>query len=101
MEGHQIFHKAGPTREDVGPVAVLWELREPMRLLRGQRDDGSWAYPGKYPEKYPDVNYSLLETFKRLRLLVSKYGFNRSHRTIQVQLSYSSVGPEERRSLRD
>ena len=87
-EAIRYFTRRDLLGEDVGPVEVLWELREPLRLLRGQRDDGSCAYPGKYSEKYPDVNYSLLETFKRLRLLVGKYGFNRSHRTIQEAAEY-------------
>ncbi len=74
--------------EDVEPVSVLWDLPEPRRLLRRQGEDGSWTYPGKYPEKYPDVNYRLLETYKRLRLLVGKYGFDRSHPAIDGAAEY-------------
>jgi hypothetical protein len=74
--------------EDTGPTSDLWGLPEPKRLLRHQLDDGSWKYPGKNPEKYPDVNYRLLETYKRLRLLVGKYGFNRSHPAIERAAEY-------------
>lgn len=75
---------------DVGvdPVSVLWDLPEPGKLLKRQQEDGSWVYPGKNPEKYPDVNYRLLETFKRLRLLVGKYGFDRSHPAIERAAEY-------------
>jgi hypothetical protein len=74
--------------EEVEPITLLWDLPEPKALLRRQRDDGSWRYPGKNPERYPDVNYSLLETFKRLRLLVGKYGLDRSHPQIEKAAEY-------------
>ena len=74
--------------EDVRSVSTLWDLPEPLKLLKRQREDGSWAYPGKNPERYPDVNYSLVETYKRLRLLVGKYGFDRSHPSIERAAEY-------------
>ena len=74
--------------EEVGPIGSLWGLPEPVRLLRGQRGDGSWKYPGRNPERYPDVNYGLVETYKRLRLLVGKYGFDRSHPSIEGAAEY-------------
>ena len=33
------------------PVNSLWNLPEPTKLLKKQQSDGSWKYPGKYPEK--------------------------------------------------
>ena len=72
----------------VDPIQTLWELPEPRRLLRRQLEDGSWRYPGRYPEKYPDVNYSLLETFKRLRVLVGKYELDKSHPVISRAAEY-------------
>ncbi len=66
----------------------LWELKEPQSIIRKQLRDGSWKYPGRYPEKYPDVNYSLIETFKRLQVLVHKYGFNKSHPVIRDGCEY-------------
>jgi hypothetical protein len=68
--------------EDVEPVQTLWALPEPKKLLRHQREDGSWTVPPKYQEKSPDVNYPLVETFRRLRKLVGKYEFDRSHPAI-------------------
>jgi len=72
----------------VDPIQTLWELPEPRRLLRQQLEDGSWKYPGRYPEKYPDVNYSLLETFKRLRVLVGKYELDKRHPVIARAAEY-------------
>ena len=72
----------------VEPIISLWNLPEPEKLLKRQLEDGSWKFPGKNPEKYPDVNYRLLETFKRLRILVGKYGFDRSHSAIENAAEY-------------
>ena len=33
------------------PVNTLWNLPEPVKLLKRQQKDGSWKYPGKYPKK--------------------------------------------------
>jgi hypothetical protein len=68
--------------DEVEPIQTLWGLPDTKKLLRYQRGDGSWTVPLKYQEKSPDVNYSLVETFRRLRELVGKYEFNRSHPTI-------------------
>ncbi|MBC8497705.1 hypothetical protein H8D40_01850, partial [Candidatus Bathyarchaeota archaeon] len=87
-EAVRYFTRRDLLNEDVGPVSPLWDLPESRRLLRGQQDDGSWLYPGKNPERYPDVNYRLLETFKRLRLLVGKYAFDRSHPVVERAAEY-------------
>jgi hypothetical protein len=70
--------------EEVEPIQMLWGLPEPKKLLRHQRGDGSWPVPPKYPEKYPDMNYPLIETFRRLRELVGKYEMDRSHPQIEA-----------------
>ena len=82
-EAVRYFTRRDLMDEEVDPISSLWGLPEPSKLLKRQREDGSWAYPGKNPEKYPDVNYSLVETYKHLRLLVGKYGFDRSHPSIE------------------
>jgi hypothetical protein len=68
--------------EKVEPVQTLWALPDPGKLLRHQRADGSWTVPPKYQEKNPEVNYPLVETFRRLRELVGKCEFDRSHPAI-------------------
>lgn len=74
--------------EEVGPVAALWELPEPQRLLRKQQVNGSWRYPGGNPESTPGSNYAVLETFRSLGILVEIYGFDRSHPSLAAAAEY-------------
>jgi hypothetical protein len=74
--------------ERVEPIQTLWGLPEPRKLLRHQREDGSWTVPPKYPEKYPDMNYPLIETFRRLRELVGKYELDRTHPQIAAAAEF-------------
>jgi hypothetical protein len=67
---------------EVLPLISLWELPAVQKILRTQREDGSWTYPGKSKEKYPHVNYALLETYRTLGILIEKFGFNRTHPAI-------------------
>ena len=87
-EAIRYFTRRDLLDEDVEPVSSLWGLPEPVKLLKRQQEDGSWVYPGKNPERYPDVNYRLVETYKRLRLLMGKYGFDRSHPSIERAAEY-------------
>jgi hypothetical protein len=61
---------------DAGPVAQVWELPEAAGIVKKQRPDGSWKYPGK--QAGPGVRYGLIETWKQLRYLVDAYGMDRS-----------------------
>jgi hypothetical protein len=74
--------------EEAGPVEALWELPDAQQLADKQQEDGSWRYPGKNREVYPETNYDLLETFKRLGQLVQKYGFDRRHPAIERAAEY-------------
>ncbi|MFH2002642.1 MAG: hypothetical protein ABIK28_23430 [Planctomycetota bacterium] len=74
--------------ERTGPASELWELPEPTKALRRQQADGSWRFPGMSQYKYPAINHDLYETFKQLRMLVEKYGFNRSHPAIHAAAEY-------------
>jgi hypothetical protein len=67
----------------VSPITDLWELPGAIQIVKKQRDDGSWKYPGKIYDSVPDQNYSLLETFRNLRTLVEVYGFTRDHSTMR------------------
>jgi hypothetical protein len=73
---------------EVDPVDSLWELPEPTRLVKKQRGDGSWKYPGKTIHPEYGTNYFLLQTFKTLRVLVDNYDFNKSHPAIQKATKY-------------
>ena len=68
--------------ETVEPIQTLWVFPDPLKLLRHQRCDGSWTLSPNYQEKSPDVNYPLVETFRRLRELVGKHELERSHPAI-------------------
>jgi len=67
----------------VKPVIDLWELPGATKIVKKQREDGSWKYPGKIYDSVPNQNYSLLETYRNLRTLVEVYGFTRDHSTMQ------------------
>lgn len=72
----------------VGSIEALWELPESVALLRKQQPDGSWRYPGKSDHPAGSANYSLLETYRSLRVLVEMYGFHRSHPTLAMAAGY-------------
>ena len=65
--------------ERVDPISHIWQLPEVQRVLKKQQADGSWRYPGKKTVVYPKHHYSLLETWKRFRLLVERYEFTEDH----------------------
>ncbi len=67
----------------VNPIKDLWELPGALQIVKKQRDDGSWKYPGKIYDSVPNQNYSLLETYRNLRTLVEVYGFTRDHSTMR------------------
>ena len=69
--------------EAVGPVQQLWELAEPERILRGQGDNGGWPRPGKGQNVNDVTNHTLIETWKRFRILIDKFEFNRDHPQIE------------------
>lgn len=69
--------------EEVGPVEMLWGLREPARILKKQQEDGSWKYPSRREHGYPGEEYAQVETYRMLRILVEQYGFHRGHPAIQ------------------
>lgn len=70
------------------PITDLWEHPGATQIIKKQLEDGSWKYPGKIYESVPTQNYSLLETFRNLRLLVEVYSFTRQHRTMQTAAEF-------------
>ena len=64
--------------EDPGPASALWALPEVGRILRRQRPDGSWPYPGGGNPKYRSVeDYDQLETYRTLGILIEKFAASR------------------------
>jgi hypothetical protein len=70
-------------------VRSLWTLPEVVKITLKQMEDGSWAYPNKkvYAER-PFENYSCLETYRNLGLLVDMYGMNYEHHSICEAIGY-------------
>jgi hypothetical protein len=68
------------------PVETLWDLPPAERILRKQRADGSWRYPGQEKASYQD--YTLLETFRNLGFLVEQFGFDRRQPAIVRSAGY-------------
>jgi len=73
------FTRRDLLNESVEPIRFVWELPAPQKMLRKQLADGSWKYPGRKTEVYPEYHHSLLETFKQFRILVQRYEFIREH----------------------
>jgi len=82
----QYFIDRDLMEKEVEPIETLWDQPYAQNIVRKQLDDGSWKHPGK-PHKYPE-NMKLFETFKSLRELVPKYGFNKKHHCIQKAAKY-------------
>ncbi|MBU7032172.1 MAG: hypothetical protein HXS53_06550 [Theionarchaea archaeon] len=70
------------------PIESLWELPAVQKIMKIQNEDGSWTYPGKSKEKYPHVNYSLIETFRNLGILIEKFGFSIHHSRCRKAAEY-------------
>jgi hypothetical protein len=75
----EFFARRDLLQEKTRPVSRLWELPEVAKLLRRQREDGSWKYPGGNEEIRSRSDYDQLETYRMLGLLVEKYGLDRKH----------------------
>jgi hypothetical protein len=66
----------------------LWQLPESRRILRKQKPDGSWLYPGGNKDIRTQENYNQLETYRNLGILVEQYGLNKKHTAIQETANY-------------
>ena len=71
--------------EEVKSIETLWKLPIAIKIIKKQKDDGSWKYPGK--SEYGE-NKTLFETYKNLGLLVEKYGFNNQNNAIRKAAEY-------------
>ncbi len=70
------------------PVEDLWQSPEPQRILRKQKIDGSWLYPGGKENIRTQENYNQLETYRNLGILIEEFGFNKKHPAIQRTAKY-------------
>jgi len=65
--------------ESGDPLDTVWGTPAVERLLRKQRDDGAWPGPKKRTPVYPENHSDLMETFKRVRLLVERHELTTEH----------------------
>ncbi len=72
--------------KDPGPGRRLWELPLARSLVRKQRPDGSWRYPGKRCCESED--YSQLETFRSLGILVENFGMDKRAPVISKAVAF-------------
>lgn len=78
--------------EPLDNLSEVWQQPEVANLLRGQKEDGSWGKPGGYPPHHRPM----IATYKRLRLLISRYEFDRKHPQIKAasEFIFSTQTPE-------
>jgi hypothetical protein len=69
--------------EKIGPVVFTWGLSEPQKLLVRQQADGSWLKTGNKIDIFPRYHYHLVETFKRVRVLIDRYEFDNNHPSVR------------------
>lgn len=69
--------------EEVEPISRIWELPKVQRILKKQQSNGSWRSKNRNRERYPDVNYDLIETWRQLRYLIEQYEFTRIHPNLE------------------
>ncbi len=77
------FTKRDLLDEKVKSIKILWNLPEVTKILRRQKKDGSWEYPGGKDKIRSKENYNQVETYRILMYLIEKYGFNREHESIK------------------
>lgn len=69
-------------------VENLWQLPEVQKVLRRQKPDGCWVYPGGKENIRSKENYNQLETYRNIGVLVEEYGLNKTHPAIQKAAEY-------------
>jgi hypothetical protein len=73
----------------VPPVNSLWELNEAKKLLRKQKDDGSWRYRGFRSTRWRSrEHYDQLETYRVIGQLIEKFAMTRDHSVVRRAAEY-------------
>lgn len=75
-------------QEKVDAFHIIWKQSEGLKILEKQQPDGSWRYPAHKTKNDSPTNYSLLETYRQLGILVDVYELNREHPGIQKAAEY-------------
>lgn len=69
-------------------VENLWQLPEVIKIVRRQKPDGCWVYPGGKENVRSAENYNQLETYRNIGVLVEEYGLTKKHPAIQKAAEY-------------
>lgn len=67
---------------------VLWKLPKVMKIIRKQKEDGSWEYHGGRSHVRSRSDYNQLETYRVLGQLVELYGLTNGHPAIRKAASF-------------
>ena len=74
--------------EEVSPIHVIWELKEPQKIIQKQSPDGSWPGFAQKVPVYPENHPQLVATFKAFRTLVERYQFTRNSVPVERAVEY-------------
>ena len=66
----------------------LWQLSIPRRILKKQKSNGSWVYPGAKDHVRTKDNYNQFETYRNLGILIEEFGFDKKHPAIEKAAEY-------------
>ena len=77
------FSERDLLNKNIPPITEIWNLPDPLNIIKQQHSEGFWASKSKNVKKFPLINYNLIETWKRLRILIDKYQFNKSNHNIE------------------
>jgi len=78
------FVKTDLLGQHVSAPDVLWHLPEVKRIIKQQRGDGAWQYKGNRPGDAHGENYELLETWRKMSLLINCYAMDKSHPALRA-----------------
>ncbi len=67
----------------VEAIHYMYGQPELVKILKSQRADGSWCVMNKSRSRYPEINYSLIDTWKQFRFLVQKYGLSNKEPAVE------------------
>lgn len=70
------FVKKDLLEQVVEPIEHLYELPTVLKIIKQQQNNGMWKYPTGKRDIRTQENYNQLESYRKLGMLIEKYGFN-------------------------
>lgn len=84
----QYFVHRDLLEEPVNPIQKIWQLPRVQKITKKQLPNGSWKSANKNQNKYPVINYNLIETWKQLRFLIDQYEMNKTVLSVEKAAEY-------------